>query len=659
MANVSETLQLAMRFHRSGDLRQAEQLYARVVEQEPANTDAHHLWGVASLTQGRLSEAVTHLEHAVRLKESSAVFRHHLGVALGMAGRKQESSEHLRFAVARQPQSATVHNDLGGVLRELGQLAEAEACCREALRLDPNLVEAHNNLGNVLLDKNQWSQAQASLEHALALNPRAVEAHFGLGTCFQAQERWAEAALAFEQAIALKPDLAAAHHGLGSALLHLRRANEAAACQREAIRLHPQLAAAHNGLGAALQALGEIAPAKECYARALSLRPGDPLAQYNLGAACFAEGDYQGAEAYFRPVAREFPGFRDVHFRLGQCLQFQGDLPAALASYDRALAQDAAHAEAHYYRATTRLAAADFQLGWPEYEWRLRTRYAGPSYLQPRWSGQELSGQKIVVHAEWGLGDTLHFVRYVPWVERRGGDVFLAVQPSLVKLLQASGFRQVVAWRDDPLAQCQWQVPLLSLPGIFGTTIDTIPAETPYLAASPERTEKWRDRLKSVDGFKVGIHWQGSQSWRTDPRSIPPHAFEPLADIDGVRLISLQKTAPDDTLTEWDDRLRIVDFGPELDAAGGAFMDTAAIMQQLDLVITCDTGTAHLAGSLGVAVWVALPSASEWRWMRDREDSPWYPTMRLFRQTDRRDWSSVFSRIADELTTFAGRSPRC
>jgi hypothetical protein len=203
--------------------------------------------------------------------------------------------------------------------------------------------------------------------------------------------------------------------------------------------------------------------------------------------------------------------------------------------------------------------------------------------------------------------------------------------------------------RGGQTPKCDVQLPILSLPGIFQTTLDTIPCQIPYIAASTERVAKWRERLRGIGGLKVGIHWHGSMAWTSDPRSIPLAKFEPLAHIDGVTLISLQKGDPHGQLRQFRERFGVVDFGEELDATGGAFMDTAAIMTELDLVVTCDTGTLHVAGALGKETWAALPRASEWRWMWDRDDTPWYPSVRLFRQPTYSDWETPFRRMAEAL----------
>jgi len=268
-------------------------------------------------------------------------------------------------------------------------------------------------------------------------------------------------------------------------------------------------------------------------------------------------------------------------------------------------------------------------------------------FAQPKWSGGSLSGKTILIWAEQGFGDTLQFIRYAPLVKERGGVVVVECQKPLADvLLRCTGIDRLIAAGDE-LPQFDVQAPLVSLPGLFGTTMGTIPAHVPYVFAEPGLIEVWREKLRHVNGLRIGINWSG----RVDPgphkqRDIPPEHFLGLGAVPGVRLISLQKGGGDPSLAL---RACAMDFGDELDTAHGAFMDTAAIMMNLDLVITSDTSVAHLAGALGLPVWVALPFVPDWRWMLDRSDSPWYPTMRLFRQKSRGDWAGVFREIGAAL----------
>jgi hypothetical protein len=277
---------------------------------------------------------------------------------------------------------------------------------------------------------------------------------------------------------------------------------------------------------------------------------------------------------------------------------------------------------------------------------------------RPAWDGSPLAGKTILLHSEQGLGDTLQFVRYAPFVKAQGATVVLACAAPLIPLLsRCPGIDRVVA-RDGEMPPCDTHSPLLNLPSRFRTTLETIPSQIPYLFADERLVEAWRRKLAGIAGFKIGIAWQGSMQHPFDRfRSISLEEFAPLA-RPGVTLISLQKGSGSEQLAHIAGRFPVTDLGP-IDEAGGAFTDTAAIMKSLDLVITSDTATAHLAGGLGVPVWVAIPAVPDWRWLLGRTDSPWYPTMRLFRQGPSRRWDEVFAEMAQELTLLLGRRTEC
>ena len=292
--------------------------------------------------------------------------------------------------------------------------------------------------------------------------------------------------------------------------------------------------------------------------------------------------------------------------------------------------------------------SGDFEKGWSEYEWRWRCSTVLPRpFPQPLWQGEPLDGRTILLHAEQGLGDTLQFVRYAPMVKQRGAEVIVSCQKPLLSLLKSCPGIDSLLPQASVVPQFDVQASLMSIPSIFGTTLATIPSEVPYLSANADLAEHWRERLRSLQGFKIGINWRGRPGNPSERhRGIPLRAFAPLARLPGVRLISLQKGPGWEEIAAAAENVPVVDLGRALDEAAGPFMDTAAIMHNLDLVITSDTVIAHLAGALGVPVWVALPFVPDWRWLLEREDSPWYPTMRLFRQKRPGEWDEVFERIA-------------
>ncbi len=546
-----------------------------------------------------------------------------------VAGQLPIAIEFYERVLQADASQAEVHYLLGAARHALGQPTEALASLVEASRLRPDYADAHHHLGVVLVELGRLNDAVTSFERAKQLRPASREIADNL--------RFTQAAREEQR---------------GSDLVNQGDLTGAEQAFRHALEHHADWAEAHHNLGLVLGKQRRFEQAILAYQRAVELKPDFVDAHHNLATTLAQLGRHDDAAASFRRAVELQPDAAAAHHRLGTLLHRQGELAEALASYDRAIVLDPANGEYHYNRAVLWLASGDFARGWPEYEWRPHCEDS--RYRQPRWDGSDLRGQRIVIHAgqPWGLGDTLQFIRYVPLVKARGGEVILDVQPGLIPLLKESGYERFVA-DERSMPECPWQSPMLSLPGAFQTSLATIPVAIPYLSANAELVAKWRQRLQGCRGLKVGIHWRGSEAWTTDPRSIPLGQFEPLAQIENVTLISLQKEDLGQGHESLGNRFPLIRFDDELDVSGGAFMDTAAIIKNLDLVISCDTSITHLAGALGTPVWVALPHVSDWRWLLEREDNPWYPTMRLFRQQTHCDWSDVFRKIEEELTRMA------
>jgi len=526
-------------------------------------------------------------------------------------------------------------------------LQQAEQLYRQILQLDANHVHAWHLLGVIACQTGRGNLAVDYLHAALRLNPDWAEAHNHLGIALQEQGKVAEAVASYQQALRLMPDYADAHNNLGNALREQGQLGEAVGSLEQALRLRPDYAEAHNNLGIALQGLGKFAEAVVHLEQALRLRPDYPEAHNNLGTVLCEEGKMAEAVIHWEQALRLRPDYANAHNNLGRALLEQGKMAEAVASYQQALRLRPGDAEAHNNLSMLWLLLGNFEQGWPEYEWRLQMKDFPPALRpQPCWDGRPLDGKTILLYAEQGLGDTLQFIRYAAVVKQRGGTVVAECQPALLRVLAGCAGIDHLLPQGGPLPACDVRAPMLSLPLLCGTTVTTIPAEVPYLVADRSRIEHWRDRLAVVSGFKVGICWQGNPRNKNDRRrSVPLAQFAPLAAIRGVHLVSLQKGPGVDQLGGLD--FDVVDLGSKLDEEG-AFVDTAAVMQSLDLLISVDSAVAHLAGALGMPVWLALSFSPAWRWLLEREDSPWYPSMRLFRQPQPGQWPAVFERIAKE-----------
>jgi tetratricopeptide (TPR) repeat protein len=485
------------------------------------------------------------------------------------------------------------------------------------LRLRPDNAAALHNLGLALHDQGKLEESVEQFQQAVRLRPDFADAHSDLGMVLAKLKRWDDAAAHFQQVIRLRPDQPDGLIHLGAVLRELGKLDESAERLRQAARMKPDDASLHSSLGLTLQMLGRLTESEEHLRIALKLDPKHADAHNNLAVT------------------------------LAQMCRF----PEAIEQYDEAIRLQPEQAIFRRNRALAWLTLGDFEKGWPEYEQRWKCPgFTERDYPQPRWRGEPLAGKTILLYAEQGLGDTLQFIRYARFVKRPGATVIVEVQPGLARLLaKIEGVDRIVP-QGEPLPRFDVHCPLLSLPGVFQTSVETIPGKTPYLFADPERADFWRRELEPFPDFKVGICWQGNPKQGSDRlRSIPLIHFASLARMRGVRLFSLQREPGAEQLRDLGDAFPIIDLARRLDLAGGAFLDTAAVMTHLDLVITCDTAIAHLAGALGVPVWLALSAAADWRWLDGRQDSPWYPTMRLFRQSKLGRWDDVFERMAEEL----------
>jgi Flp pilus assembly protein TadD len=510
---------------------------------------------------------------------------------------------------------------LGIALAGQGKAEEALAIFRQATQARPDVAQAHHNLGVALAQGSKPTEAADSLRQAIRLQPGYAEAQYNLGAVLGTLGQRDEAIAAYREAVRLRPDYGEAYNNLGLALPEAGKPEEAVVLLRQAVRLRPQAAEGPNNLGLALAELGRFAEAEAAYHEALRLNPR----------------------------------YAEAHANLGNAYKEQGRTQEALACYGLALALAPDAASARYNRSLALLQAGDYERGWAEYEWRWKRPTMPPRHAhKPRWDGKPLEGRTILLWCEQGLGDAIQFVRYAPLVKARGGSVVLECPPPLRPLFQAcAGVDRLVA-EGESLPDCDVQAPLLSLPGLLGTTLETVPAAVPYLAAEEARVEQWGRLLRQLPGFKVGIVWQGNPRFPWDRyRSFPLDCLAPpLAAVDGVRLVSLQKGPGVEQLNRLARRFDVAVLPEELDAAG-PFQDTAAVMKGLDLVVTCDTAAAHLAGALGVPAWVALAAVADWRWLQKRADTPWYPTLRLFGQKELGNWAGVFQEMAAALESLA------
>jgi len=561
---------------------------------------------------GRLNEAAALYREALKAESGNSDALHLLGVAEHQLGRHAESIELIEKAIALDPTRPDYHSNLGEAQRALGRMADAERSYRAALAVDPAFAAAHANLGNALLAQRQLRQSAKSLRRAVDLAPGNAEFHVNLAIALHGLERLHEAEQSARLALALRPEMVEAHSILAVVLLELGRPDEAEQSCREALALKPDFAEAHNILGNTLRELGRLQEAEQSCRRAIALKPGFAEAHNHLAIALFALGRMEEAEQSYRQAIALDPDYTEAHVNLSQLCLLQGD----------------------------------FANGWKEYSWRWKRSdmAVADEAGKKLWRGTEdLAGKSILLQTEQGLGDTIHFARYASLVAAKGATVIVEVPTVLAPLMAGTpGLGRVVADGGNP-PQTDYYCPLISLPHAFQTKLEDIPPPLPHLVSVKGAAAVWRDELKGRGGTLVGLCWRGNPHYKGDRfRSIRLALLEPLLQTPGLRFVSLQKELHPEEES-------IAKRAPNFTHPGADFRRTAEIVAALDFVISVDTVWAHWAGSIGKPVWLMISHPPHWCWLLGRDDSPWYPSARLFRQPKSGDWQAVIEDVGRAL----------
>jgi tetratricopeptide (TPR) repeat protein len=622
---VDSIFEAGLASHQAGRIGEARQAYAAVLAQDPAHFDALHLLGVACVQSGETERGAALIERALAVSPDEVGAHVNLAMARNALGRFEAAIESCDAALALDQDSAAAHSNRGNALMSLGRFQEALTSYDRVIALAPQYAEAHYNRANALRDLRRLGAALAGYDAAIALRPTYIEALNNRAGVLAALGRAEDALAAYEAAIAVAPDSAEAHANRGKILNDLWRSEAALAASERAIALAPGHVEAHNNRAVALHELGRPEAALAVWRQVIQLRPDHAKAHNNIGMAL---------QTLRRPAE-------------------------AVEAYDRALALAPDFSEAHLNRASSLLALGDLARGFEEYRWRW-VAPEGPRLKRrlpcPLWEGEDLAGKAILIHCEQGYGDTLQFIRFAPRLARTAARVTVLAEPPLVALLRSIPGIEITD-RVIGEAAYDFQVPLLCAPRLLGTTLETIPARTPYLFADPAKAAAWAERLSTQgDALRIGLVWAGGT--RNDApslhaidrrRSVRLEQYAPLAAVAGVRFFSLQKDGPAAQARQPPAGLDFTDWTAEL----GDFADTAALVAGLDLVITVDTSVAHLAGALGKPVWVLSRFDGCWRWLNGREDSPWYPTARIFHQQAPGAWDEVIERVAGELAALS------
>lgn len=553
--------------------------------------------------------------------------------------------------LAGNPSHPTALHMLGVLNLQLNRPQAGLELIARASALRPNDFELLLDLGRASIACGRWDDAIAAFQRATAQQPASAEAWWQMGTAFQLGGRLPQAVNAYERALALNPDLPAALSNLGNAWNQLGQPERGIGFLRRAVELQPDYVAARNNLGIALQAVGQFDDAISQFQQVIARQPDHPSVRLNLGTALFNKGSIDQAIGFFQQAISINPGLPEAHSSLGTALLNSAKFDAAVLSYRRAIQLRPDFAEGHYNLALALLLLGDFPNGWREYEWRFKiadsAKYGVQLPSAKEWRGEPLHGKTILLYGEQGFGDAIQFVRYVHRVAEAGGTTLLFCRPELVGIFRQLPGVSAVLTDNAPLPHFDFRCSLVSLPLVYGTTDRTIPADVPYLRADAALIAEWSRRLEPYgEHRKIGIAWAGRPTHQRDhDRSISPEIVAPLLQADGTTFFSLQKRMAGSNFANPIASANFIDWSDEL----RAFADTAALIANLDLVITVDTAVAHLAGAMGRPVWVLLPFVPDWRWQLNRTNSPWYPTARLFRQARPGDWASVVEEVLNAL----------
>jgi tetratricopeptide (TPR) repeat protein len=615
-------LERAISRHTGGELEQAEQLYQDILKCSPDHFDALHLLGVLRHQQNRSTDALELLEAALRRLPGSADALSNRGIVLKALERYEEALASCDAALLIKPDHIDALSNRAQVLLRLQRFAEALASADAALAIKPSHIPALNNRGYALVKLERLPEAVENFKRVLSNRPNDLDALYDLGNALQLLGKPREALASYAEVLARKPDRIDAVNNSGVVLQKLERFEEALARFQKALTIAPKFAEAHSNRGNVLLRLGRPGEAIDAYDEALAVKPNFATARNNRATALVALNRHHQAIDDFNLALAGHPGLAEVEFN----------------------------------RSLALIALGDFRAGWRGFESRWgQEHWAGKrrNFTQPLWLGEQaINGKTILLHNEQGYGDAIQFARYAPLVAAQGAKVILEVHPPLKALMATIANLSAVVATDEPLPAFDIHCPLMSLPLAFATEAATIPATIPYIWPPAERIEKWKNRLPQGGRLKIGIGWAGSAAHRNNHnRSIALRQFSRILSTPDLQFICLQKDVSATDLEVLRNG-RVELFDDEI----ADFADTAAIIAMLDLVVCVDTSVAHLAGALGRPVWVLLPFSADYRWMLDREDSPWYPSARLLRQARIGDWDGVLERVQQELLQFTAGS---
>jgi hypothetical protein len=647
----------AVQLHQSGHVREALDLYNQLLPSQPDNSELLCLLGIASLQIGQMKRGAELVQRAVVLNPGSLVARNNIGLALQAFQRLDQALvRHKGSAI--NPDYADAYCNWGLALQQLGRLDDALASYDHALAIKPDFADAYHNRGNVLQGLRRPNEALASYDKALAIRPVSAGTYHNRGVALQQLGRLDDALASFDHALAINPAYAAAYHSRGVTLHKRKRLDEALASYDKALAIDPDYADAYCSRGVALQELKRVEDALASFEKAIAIKPGLAAAHSNRGGSLRDLKRLDEALASHDRALAIDPGYAVAHKNRGSVLRELGRLDEALASFDKALALDPNYADAWFSKATLLLSAGRYLEGWPLYEWRLKqdeTRDAYYVFPKPAWRGDtDIRGKKLLIFAEQGLGDIVQFCRYLPQLHALGAELVVEIPKRLIAFISTLDCPMTIVEKGKPLPAFDAYCPVMSLPYIFKTTVETIPADIPYLFSDAEKVRRWQKKLGKKKKPRVGLVWSGADTHKNDlNRSVRLKDLLPIIELPFIEWHSLQREYRPADLATLKQHREIRQHQDEFDD----FSDTVALIECMDLVISVDTSVVHVTGAMGRPLWILLSFAADFRWMLEGIETPWYPTAKLYRQPTFDDWPSVFATVRQDLETWA-KSPQ-
>jgi len=636
----------ALQLHRNGKINEAKNLYLSLMAAYSGSPRLLNNLAMIEFQQGQFELGLEYLDESLDIDPNQFAAYGNRGAAWFALNRFDEAYSDYNKAIALNSHYAEGYYNRGILHEKYDRHQEALADYDKAIELKPNYTNAYNNCGNVYKKLKQYEEALLSYDYAIKLNSRHAEAHYNRGVILNEQKKYQEALDSYHQAIALKDNYVDAYNNCGNVLIVLKRFGEALDYFQKVIEIDPNYAYAYNGQGNVLMELKRFDEALLSYEKSIALNSQSADPHNGKSNALQELKRFDDAVTGYEKAIALNPDSADSYANRGLAMQGMKNFEEALLSYDKAIELNPETADPYWNKALLKILMGEYEEGWQLYEYRrykqdLKGSY--PTYEQPLWLGQESVADKtLYIYPEQGLGDFIQFCRYVPLVENLGARVILKVPNALYAMIKTMGLNAKILRNDEKVDEFDFHCPIMSLPLAFKTTIETIPNNIPYFFSDHFKKSYWERKFAyASNSLKVGLVWSGSKDHKKDhDRSLRLEQLAPILDLP-VTFYSLQKEVREQDKITLSKLNQIKQYHEELND----FSDTAAMVDCLDLIISVDTSVAHLAGAMGKNVWILISYLPDYRWMLDREDTPWYPTARLFRQANVGDWDSAILKV--------------